>query len=211
MLSATGGSNMSGIERVLAALLLAGAVAGAAAFSFQAGNTENSQLSALPLTQPGTPDESSTVIHVAGLPAPAPLGPPAAFRPAIVAVRPTVRAAATPLRRLPIAHVAKAAPRPAPTPAAPEAPVAPAPALPPTPAPAPAPTPVADTAAPVATPAPTITTDHDNRGRRGRDNLEAKEEPVVRLTLSAGAPAAPAAPPAAVTITTDNSHGRHRG
>src|SRR4051794_41983648 len=77
MLSASRGPSMSGIERIFAALLLAGAVGGAAAFAHGiGGGPERTGLA--PLLQPGHHSDSSGTVRIEalpGLPAPLSVGP----------------------------------------------------------------------------------------------------------------------------------------
>jgi hypothetical protein len=151
---------MRGIERVFAAILLAGAVAGAAAFSFMVGHTPDV------LTQFGLPSQGSPrIVEIAPLPGLGGVTLHAASAPRtgsgtgiLANAKPLTIARLAPLPHLvtPRTKPAAAHPSPAaPSPAAPEptAPIAPVPTpTPVAPAPAPAPTPAAP-AAPSA-PAP---------------------------------------------------------
>ena len=122
---------MRGIERLLAAILLAGAVAGAAAFPRFLGSSGTVSAPELGLRAP-TP---ATVVEAAPLPTAAPL----VFRPRLLL-----------LRRVPAASKLVSKPKPV------QAAVLPAPVAVPTapkaqtPAPAPAPAPAAPTPAPTA-------------------------------------------------------------
>ena len=127
---------MRGIERFLAAILLMGAVGGAAAFARYAG-TEPAppafHLSASPRQHLTIPQ---TVVEI-----PLPAAPRRAAAKPVVAERPRLRLAPTvPARRAVVAPVST----PEPTPAAP------APTPPPVQAPTPAPTPAPPVAAPAA-------------------------------------------------------------
>ena len=148
---------MSPIERFFAALLLAGAVAGAAAFSYSLGNSANPTVSAASLGRPGSPGGTTSVVRVAALP-----GLTETLRPAVhaAAARPAGQPAA-PVRRLVVpvvavpAHVRHVTPTPAPAaPVAHTPKAAPQPAAPAsTPAPVPPTTPAPTAPAPAAAPA----------------------------------------------------------
>ena len=212
---------MRGIERVLAAIVLAGGVAGAAAFAHRAGEAHVQAFSATPLTEPVShAADSATTIRVAKLPAVAVAG--ASARPA--------RPAPVVVRRLalPAVHVIQIAPRrgavrPAPvkTPvqaqppavvhAAPPAPAAPPAAPAPAPAaPAPAPTPPIAAERPATPPAPvTLTPTTPARAapatpvkRRGKGHGKpgAKFQPVAETLATATTPQ-PAEQPPAPTVT----------
>jgi hypothetical protein len=85
---------MRGIERFFAALLLAGGVAGAAAFAYRTGNAPE-QAVPTPLVQPASHGTPPTTVHVVALP-PLPgttgvtlrLQPPAQPAPSPLVVRP---------------------------------------------------------------------------------------------------------------------------
>jgi hypothetical protein len=151
MLSADRGENMSGIERFLAAIFLAGAVAGAAAFGHLLGNEQSAVPSAASLSPalstspsvaieatPAPPLPSMFPMHLPSpvvakalrtTPAPAvrlTVQPPAAPKPIVIS-----RIVTRPPQPRPAPVPAKAAPAPvaAPAPAPPAAPVA-APATP---------------------------------------------------------------------------------
>src|SRR3954454_14179764 len=132
---------MRGIGRVLAAIVLAGAVAGAAAFAHSLGGGALSAPAGVAVL-PTAPASPLVVQATAALPAPRP------------AVRPTLRhAVIRPVSTVvaqarPIAVVRVSTPPLKPDEPAPAKPVAPAPA--PTPAPAPAAPPAATTPAPPA-------------------------------------------------------------
>ena len=87
---------MRGIERFFAALLLAGGVAGAAAFAYRSGNAQE-QAIPTPLVQPASHGTPPTTVHVVALP-PLPgttgvtvaLRPPLQPAPAPFVVRPQI-------------------------------------------------------------------------------------------------------------------------
>jgi len=81
---------MMGIERFVAALLLAGGVAGAAAFAYRSGNAQE-QANPAPLVQPASHGTPPTTVHVVALP---PLPGPGGL---VVRVQPVVQPAPTPL------------------------------------------------------------------------------------------------------------------
>ena len=159
---------MSGIERVVAAILLTGAVVGAAAFAHLLGR--NSDFGGLGLPRPGGPG----IVQAAPLPAgPLVLSPvqtgllprAAASGRQFVSLRPAKLVRLVPSHAA-APHTVAPAPAPStpstPTPAAPAAPATPAtpaapaaPATPAAPAPAaPAPTPAPSAPTPTATPRP---------------------------------------------------------
>jgi hypothetical protein len=162
MLSADRGENMSGIERLFAAIFLAGAVAGAAAFGHLLGNEQASVPAAISLS-PALRNSPSVAIEATPAPPlpsmiPARMIParliPARMIPAHLPTRVVAKAAATqPTLRVQAAPkpivISRIDARPAPVPAK----AAPRPAAAPTPTPAPAPAPTAPVAAPTA-PAP---------------------------------------------------------
>jgi hypothetical protein len=170
MLSADLGSNMSSIERLVAAIFLAGAVAGAAAFGHLLGSEAAAPTSLVSLLPPGSPSRGTAVKAEPAPPLPAlipRLAP--AHRPLRIAsgtarplpARPVTRAITFPVTKpAPQAATREPAPQAATTNPAPQAattkatPQAATPAPPSTPAAAPvAPKPAA-TLPPVAAPAP---------------------------------------------------------
>jgi hypothetical protein len=176
---------MRGIERLVAAVLLAGAVAGAAAFPRFLGSPGTVSAPELGVRAP-TP---ATVVEAAPLPALTPAGaPPLVFRPRPLLL-PRIPAAPKPVSPPRRVHPA-ARPAPAVVPKAPQA-QTPAPAPAPTPAPtaAPAPAPSAPVAAPapvqlltVSTPAPLPAVvsvqpvaEHGHGNANGNDNGQGKD------------------------------------
>jgi hypothetical protein len=228
MFSATRGEIMSCIGRVVATLLLAGAVAGAAAFAHQLGT----EATPAPIRIAGMPaPRLSAPIAVVVAPAPPLALPSAALRPIRLfpasqpvraAVAGVVHSLRTPVgrtRSIPDAPViAPPAPAPQPAPPAPAAPAPTAPAVVPVAAPAPAP--VLSAPAPAAR-ALTVTTatapvtggDHGrSRGHdegRHHDQGNGGENAPAQLVLASvpppAEPAAPApdgSPPAPQALTT---------
>jgi len=137
---------MSGIERVVAAILLAGAVAGAAAFAFMLGHTPEVTS---PLGMPGRGAPGAVVIApLPGLGVQAVVAKPAA-KPGVPI--PVLVAGAKPIRIARLVPVPRLAPQPKPAPAPRTKTPTPSPAPTPTPTPTPSPSPTP--ARPVPTPA----------------------------------------------------------
>ncbi len=160
---------MRGIDRVLASILLAGAVGGAAAFARQSGSASTAGLVQLSTPPPEHVGDASTIVIAPplerkGTPAPLAAGKPRVARGPQVAVFAVPQPSIASIRRaapaLPQAvgpQPSTPPPPPASTPAAPQAapPPAPTPAAPVTPSPpAAAPPPPAQAVAAPAPPAP---------------------------------------------------------
>jgi hypothetical protein len=194
MLSADRGKNMSGIERFVALLFLAGAVAGAAAFGQKLGGEQAPPTAAVSLL-PGVSALPDVAVEAQPAPPLSPMLP--AHRP-LRLVRPAIRPAAAPVVRttpalparpvrkpIEILRVGPRAPQPDMTPQPAVQPAAPKPATPvaaPSPRPAPA-TPVAAPAQPdvqvvlaateqVVAPVTDDESGGDDHGRHGRDRDE---------------------------------------
>jgi hypothetical protein len=164
MLSADLGSNMSSIERLVAAIFLAGAVAGAAAFGHLLGSEPAAPTSLVSLLPPGSPSRGTAVKAEPAPPLPA-LIPRLAHRPLRIAsgtartlpTRPVTRPITFPVTK---PATTKPAPQAATRDPAPQAattkptPQAATPAPPSTPAATPVAPKPAPTLPPVAAPAP---------------------------------------------------------
>jgi hypothetical protein len=214
MLSARGPGSMRGIERVLAAILLTGAVGGAAAFARFAGTEPRPpgfELSASPhqhLTLPQTVVQIPTSVptHLRSKPV-APALPRLHFATAVPADR-AVGTAAAPPETSPAPATAPPAESPAPPPVAP-APAAPAPVAPAPVAPAPVAAPPERVLAAVQPdPGPPTTSParrhgrgkakgHDKQHGKGRDDDAAADPGPPAPPSEPADPAAPLPPQAA--------------
>jgi hypothetical protein len=194
MLSADRGKNMSGIERFVALLFLAGAVAGAAAFGQKLGGEQAPPTAAVSLL-PGVSALPDVAVEAQPAPPLSPMLP--AHRP-LRLVRPAIRPAAAPVVRttpalparpvrkpIEILRVGPRAPQPDTTPQPAVQPAASKPATP-VAAPSPRPAPVTPIAAPaqpdvqvvlaateqVVAPVTDGESEDDDHGRHGRDRDE---------------------------------------
>src|SRR5690348_15031474 len=122
---------MRGIERLVATLCLAGAVAGTAAFARSLGGSEHEASLGVSLTHPAVRANGSMTVHVAGLPAPPRLVKPLTPHLVVPAAPPaSVVLPATTIHVPPVA-----APEPSPSPAPLPPPTHQDPPPPPAPAP----------------------------------------------------------------------------